>query len=104
MADAEGGGALAVSQRNGEVFAVRRRVPGFPACGASIVVSKGISSAAQLKGKTLATPSLGNTQDVALRYWLKQNGIATTTASRDSPFTSTSSSVPSSDRSMGTIA
>jgi NitT/TauT family transport system substrate-binding protein len=28
--------------------------------------------------KTLATPSLGNTQDVALRYWLKQNGIATT--------------------------
>ena len=38
---------------------------------------KGITSAAQLKGKTLATPSLGNTQDVALRYWLKQNGLAT---------------------------
>ena len=31
----------------------------------------GISSAAQLKGKTLATPSLGNTQDVALRSWLR---------------------------------
>jgi NitT/TauT family transport system substrate-binding protein len=46
--------------------------------GASVVVAKGITSAAQLKGKTLATPSLGNTQDVALRYWLKQNGIATT--------------------------
>ena len=46
--------------------------------GASVVVSKGITSAAQLKGKTLATPSLGNTQDVALRYWLKQNGITTT--------------------------
>ena len=46
--------------------------------GASVVVAKGITSAGQLKGKTLATPSLGNTQDVALRYWLKQNGIATT--------------------------
>src|ERR1700678_1074941 len=46
--------------------------------GASVVVAKGITSAVQLKGKTLATPSLGNTQDVALRYWLKQNGIATT--------------------------
>src|SRR5208283_4575182 len=29
--------------------------------GASIVVAKGITSAGQLKGKTLATPSLGNT-------------------------------------------
>ena len=54
-------------------------VSGAATGGASVVVSKGISSAAQLKGKTLATPSLGNTQDVALRYWLKQNGIATTT-------------------------
>jgi NitT/TauT family transport system substrate-binding protein len=41
------------------------------------VVAKGITSVAQLKGKSLATPSLGNTQDVALRYWLKQNGLAT---------------------------
>jgi NitT/TauT family transport system substrate-binding protein len=47
--------------------------------GASFVVSKSISSAADLKGKSVATPSLGNTQDVAVRYWLKQNGIATTT-------------------------
>src|SRR5487761_160236 len=47
--------------------------------GASVVVKKGITSAAQLNGKSLATPSLGNTQDVALRYWLKQNGLATTT-------------------------
>jgi NitT/TauT family transport system substrate-binding protein len=44
-----------------------------------VVVAKGITSAAQLHGKTLATPSLGNTQDVALRYWLKQNGLTTTT-------------------------
>jgi len=54
-------------------------VSGAATGGASIVVKKGITSAAQLKGKSLATPSLGNTQDVALRYWLKQNGVATTT-------------------------
>jgi NitT/TauT family transport system substrate-binding protein len=54
-------------------------VSGAATGGASIVVTKGITSASQLKGKTLATPSLGNTQDVALRYWLKQNGVATTT-------------------------
>ena len=45
--------------------------------GASIVVKQGITSASQLKGKSLATPSLGNTQDVALRYWLKQHGLTT---------------------------
>jgi len=54
-------------------------VSGAATGGASIVVKQGITSAAQLKGKSLATPSLGNTQDVALRYWLKQNGVATTT-------------------------
>ena len=54
-------------------------VSGAATGGASIVVKKGITSAAQLKGKSLATPSLGNTQDVALRYWLKQNGLTTTT-------------------------
>jgi NitT/TauT family transport system substrate-binding protein len=46
--------------------------------GASLVVKHGITSAAQLKGKSVATPSLGNTQDVALRYWLKQHGLTTT--------------------------
>ena len=54
-------------------------VSGAATGGASVVVAKGITSVSQLKGKTLATPSLGNTQDVALRYWLKQNGVATTT-------------------------
>ena len=47
--------------------------------GASIVTKASITSAAQLKGTTLATPSLGNTQDIALRAWLKQNGLSTTT-------------------------
>jgi NitT/TauT family transport system substrate-binding protein len=54
-------------------------VSGAATGGASVVVKKGITSAAQLKGKSLATPSLGNTQDVALRYWLKQNGVTTNT-------------------------
>jgi NitT/TauT family transport system substrate-binding protein len=52
-------------------------ISGAATGGASIVVKKGITSAGQLKGKSLATPSLGNTQDVALRYWLKQQGVAT---------------------------
>src|SRR5499425_3103766 len=52
-------------------------ISGAATGGASIVVKKGITSASQLKGKSLATPSLGNTQDVALRYWLKQNGLTT---------------------------
>jgi NitT/TauT family transport system substrate-binding protein len=53
-------------------------ISGAASGGASLVVKKGITSAAQLKGKSLATPSLGNTQDVALRFWLKQHGLTTT--------------------------
>src|SRR5579863_3193274 len=55
-----------------------RIVSGAATGGASVVAAKGITTASQLRGKTLATPSLGNTQDVALRSWLKQNGLATT--------------------------
>jgi NitT/TauT family transport system substrate-binding protein len=53
-------------------------ISGAASGGASLVVKNGITSATQLKGKSLATPSLGNTQDVAARYWLKQHGLATT--------------------------
>jgi NitT/TauT family transport system substrate-binding protein len=53
-------------------------ISGVATGGAAIVVKSSVSSAAQLKGTSLATPSLGNTQDVALRYYLKQNGLATT--------------------------
>ena len=52
-------------------------VSGVATGGASIVVKPNISGASALKGQSLATPSLGNTQDVALRYWLKQQGLAT---------------------------
>jgi len=54
-------------------------ISGVATGGASVVAKPSITSASQLKGQSLATPSLGNTQDVALRYWLKQNGLATTT-------------------------
>jgi NitT/TauT family transport system substrate-binding protein len=53
-------------------------ISGAASGGASLVVKHGITSVTQLKGKSLATPSLGNTQDVALRYWLKQHGLTTT--------------------------
>ena len=53
-------------------------ISGAASGGASLVVKNGITGAAQLKGKSLATPSLGNTQDVAARYWLKQHGLTTT--------------------------
>src|ERR1700729_2216691 len=54
-------------------------ISGVATGGASMVVKPSITSAADLKGKTIDTPSLGNTQDVAIRYYLKQHGLATTT-------------------------
>src|SRR5206468_2671316 len=48
-----------------------RIIAGATSGGAALVVKPTISSAANLKGKKLATPQLGNTQDVALRSWLK---------------------------------
>lgn len=56
-----------------------RVVAGTAANGAALVVSPDITSAEQLRGKKLATPQLGNTQDVALRHWLKEQGLETTT-------------------------
>ncbi|NMO50499.1 ABC transporter substrate-binding protein [Actinoplanes sp. TBRC 11911] len=50
-------------------------IAGSTSGGAGLVVKPGINGAADLKGKKIATPQLGNTQDVALRSWLKQNGL-----------------------------
>jgi NitT/TauT family transport system substrate-binding protein len=57
-----------------------RIVAGTASGGASLVVKPSINSAADLKGKKVATPQLGNTQDVSLRTWLKQNGLNTDTS------------------------
>jgi NitT/TauT family transport system substrate-binding protein len=63
-------------------------ISGAASGGAELVVKKGITKASQLKGQKLATPSLGNTQDVALRYWLKKQGLTTTsTGGGDVPVT-----------------
>ena len=53
-----------------------RVISGATSGGAFLVVKPEINSPADLKGKVLATPSLGNTQDVALRSWLKENGLS----------------------------
>src|SRR5688500_202465 len=50
-------------------------IAGSTSGGAGLVVKEGINSPADLKGKKIATPQLGNTQDVALRAWLKENGL-----------------------------
>ncbi len=59
-----------------------RIVAGATSGGAALVVKDGITDVAGLKGKTIATPSLGNTQDVALRAWLKGQGLQTTLTGR----------------------
>ncbi|GAB2847615.1 ABC transporter substrate-binding protein [Microbacterium insulae] len=54
-----------------------RIVAGAATGGAALVVADGIDSAEDLAGTTLASPQLGNTQDVALRVWLADQGYAT---------------------------
>jgi len=52
-------------------------VAGAASGGASLVVDPSITGAADLKGKKVSTPQLGNTQDIALRFWLKEHGLKT---------------------------
>jgi NitT/TauT family transport system substrate-binding protein len=54
-----------------------RIIAGATSGGAYLVVKPEIASVADLRGKKLATPQLGNTQDLALRTWLADNGLAT---------------------------
>jgi NitT/TauT family transport system substrate-binding protein len=53
--------------------------------GAALVFRKAanITAPTQLKGRRLATPQLGNTQDVAARAWLKKQGFSITTTGGD---------------------
>lgn len=54
-----------------------RVIAGAASGGASLVVRQGsgIQNAADFHGKRVATPQLGNTQDVALRAWMRANGL-----------------------------
>ena len=69
----------AFAQSQGKEWSVRV-ISGSTSGGAFLVVKPDINTAADLKGKSVASPSLGNTQDVALRAWLKEQGLATDTA------------------------
>jgi NitT/TauT family transport system substrate-binding protein len=67
----------AYAQSGGEAI---RIVSGATSGGAFLVVNPDIKGAKGLKGKKIASPQLGNTQDVALRTWLKKKGLKTDTA------------------------
>ncbi|MEE2814955.1 MAG: ABC transporter substrate-binding protein [Actinomycetota bacterium] len=54
-----------------------RIIAGATSGGAALVVRDGIDSPADLEGANLASPQLGNTQDVALRSWLAEEGYET---------------------------
>jgi NitT/TauT family transport system substrate-binding protein len=65
----------AFARSDGEAI---RIVSGATSGGAFLVVSPEITTAADLRGKTVASPQLGNTQDVALRAWLTAQGYTVT--------------------------
>ena len=68
--------ANAYQKSGGEAVRV---VAGSTSGGAALVVKPEITSAADLRGTTVSSPQLGNTQDVALRSWLSDQGLSTDT-------------------------
>jgi NitT/TauT family transport system substrate-binding protein len=62
---------------NGEALRV---IAGAASGGAALIVRNDseINKPEDFHGKRVASPQLGNTQDVALRAWLKTNGLKTT--------------------------
>ena len=64
----------AFAQSDGQAI---RIVSGTTSGGAALIVRDDITSPDQLAGTVLATPQLGNTQDVALRAWLLEQGYET---------------------------
>ena len=67
----------AFQKSNGEAI---RIVSGAASGGAFLVVKPSISKPADLEGQKVASPQLGNTQDIALRTWLKSKGFSTDTS------------------------
>jgi NitT/TauT family transport system substrate-binding protein len=67
---------------NGEEI---RILAGATEGGAALVVKAdgGLKTAADFKGKKIATPQLGNTQDVSCRAWLKAGGLNVTQTGGD---------------------
>ena len=67
----------AFQKSNGDAI---RIVAGAASGGAFLVVKPSITKPADLKGKKIASPQLGNTQDIALRTWMKTKGFTTDTS------------------------
>ena len=65
------------AKSNGEEI---RIMAGAAAGGAALVVQpdSGLTQPADFRGKTIATPQLGNTQDIACRAWLANGGLKIT--------------------------
>jgi NitT/TauT family transport system substrate-binding protein len=61
---------------NGEAL---RIIAGATSGGAALIVrgDSGINTPGDFHGKRIASPQMGNTQDVALRAWLKSQGLKT---------------------------
>ena len=72
----------AYTKSNGEEI---RIVAAAAAGGAALVVQpdSGLKEPAQFRGKTIATPQLGNTQDIACRAWLSNGGLKITQTGGD---------------------
>ncbi len=72
--------AINAFTRSAESGGAIRIVAGATSGGAFLIVRDGIATPEDLRGTTIATPQLGNTQDVALRAWLSDQGL---TSSRE---------------------
>ena len=62
----------AYAKSNGEAV---RLISGVTSGGAQLVVAPDITKPEDLIGKTVATPQLGNTQDVSLKKWLAEKKL-----------------------------
>ncbi|PSL56622.1 NitT/TauT family transport system substrate-binding protein [Saccharothrix carnea] len=69
-----------------------RLISGATSGGAQLVVKPEINSVADLKGKVITTPQLGNTQDVALKKWLADEKLAVGTGADQVNVTNTENS------------
>jgi NitT/TauT family transport system substrate-binding protein len=72
----------AYTRSNGDEI---RIVAGAAVGGAALVVpaDSGLKEPADFRGKTIATPQLGNTQDIACRAWLANGGLKITQTGGD---------------------
>jgi len=82
--------AISLFLKSGEVAVVS----GVAVGGASFVVRRDadIESPADLHGKRIAVPNVGNTQDIALRTWLHEHGLEATDEGGDVAITEADSS------------